>query len=444
MHVLQVSGFPPNRIGGTEIYIAGLVRGLASQGVRSTLVVPLGDLETPVAEHAGAPVETYPVNTVPSPEELRKGAPHRWFDEFRNLLARHPGAIYHQHSWTRGNGAPHISAAKAAGMRTVFTVHTPSIFCLRGDMMRFGQTPCNGQIDTAACSNCWSRQRGAPDLLARILSHVPQSASRAARMRSGRLATAIAARALAVEKAEALRNMIHACDRIVAVCSWVYHALILNGIPPSKICLSRQGVSDDIVSAVRPQSLRRNRDGTLRLVYFGSWNPLKGVDVAVRAVRALPAETDVQLAIHAPRGGPVEQAYEQRVRALAGGDARINFHGPVERTALAAAMAEHDVLIIPSVWLETGPLVALEAQAAGLYVMGSRLGGIAELVNKDNGGMLVAPGNVPAWASAIAEMTARRQRERLPAHMGPVRTMRIVSEEMANLYRSLEWATDRS
>ena len=99
-------------------------------------------------------------------------------------------------------------------------------------------------------------------------------------------------------------------------------------------------------------------------------------------------------------------------------------------------MARHDVLVVPSLGLETGPLVVLEAQAAGLYVMGSHLGGIAELVGEGIGGELVEAGSQRAWTAAIARLAERRANGgALPCRPRAVRTMSTAAAEMAELYR---------
>jgi len=95
---------------------------------------------------------------------------------------------------------------------------------------------------------------------------------------------------------------------------------------------------------------------------------------------------------------------------------------------------EHDALAVPSLWLETGPLVVLEAQAAGLFVIGSRLGGIAELVD-DSSGLLLQPGNVEVWAEAIGELAA--QRSLPPVRPVDARSMSDVAADMGKIYQGL-------
>jgi hypothetical protein len=54
------------------------------------------------------------------------------------MLAEEHPEIYHQHSWIRQLGGAHLHTARKAGLKTVLTVHMPTIFCLRGTMMRSG------------------------------------------------------------------------------------------------------------------------------------------------------------------------------------------------------------------------------------------------------------------------------------------------------------------
>ena len=123
--------------------------------------------------------------------------------------------------------------------------------------------------------------------------------------------------------------------------------------------------------------------------------------------------------------------------ALLSFGSRISFEAPVSRDDLASVMSDYDALVVPSLWLETGPLVVLEAQAAGLFVLGSRLGGIAELVDENDAGELVEAGDVAAWAASIERLASRRRQGTLPRPSRPTRTMSSVAEEMADLYRSL-------
>ncbi len=61
-----------------------------------------------------------------------------------------------------------------------------------------------------------------------------------------------------------------------------------------------------------------------------------------------------------------------------------------------------DVGVVPSVWWENCPLALIEMMSLGLCVIGSRVGGIPEMIDHGENGLLVdAPNDVNAWAAAI-------------------------------------------
>ena len=88
--------------------------------------------------------------------------------------------------------------------------------------------------------------------------------------------------------------------------------------------------------------------------------------------------------------------------------------------------------------METGPLVIYDAFDAGLPVVGSRRGGIAELVQEDRNGLLVDPANPDAWGAALARLCEEPGLlATLRAAVRPARTMDEVAAEMLMLYRGL-------
>lgn len=440
--ILHASGwYLPYQVGGTEVYVQGLVEELAHLGMKSTVLVPRASGAPESYESGGTRVETYPVNAVPVAGELREGRPHQGFDEFRHALERYRGAIYHQHTWTRGCGLPHLLAAKELGFSTVITVHVASNICLRGTMRRFGGMGCDGLIEPRVCGSCWAQERGLSMPLAKLVGAIPLPIAGAARGSGTRLGTLLGARMLATEKQMQLRRMIDAADGIVAVCGWVHDALVANGVPRDKLVLSRQGISRDYersAAAALTRGPRTSGSDRLELLYVGSFNPLKGIAVAVSAVRSLPEALTVRLTIRGPSGGPEQQEYETHVRALASDDPRIVFGGPLARDELAEAMRCHDVLVVPSISMETGPLVVLEAQAVGLFVLGSALGGVAELVHDQMDGELIPAGDVTAWAAAIGRLAARVGAGPVSRRPHHVRSMATVGAEMAALYQGLK------
>jgi glycosyltransferase involved in cell wall biosynthesis len=71
-----------------------------------------------------------------------------------------------------------------------------------------------------------------------------------------------------------------------------------------------------------------------------------------------------------------------------------------------------DVLAVPSLRPETFGRVAIEAQACGVPVLASRLGGLAEALQDGITGYLLPPGDVEAWSEAVLDLAARPDRRR--------------------------------
>ena len=439
MRILQATAwYPPHHLGGTEVYLTGLVRRLRSHGIKSRIVAPLAPQADDGYEYDDAVVRTYSVNQETTRAELRGHRPHEGFSRFCEILGEERPDVYHQHSWTRGLGAQHLHAARKLGLKTVLTVHTPNVICLRGTMMYFDEMPCDGEIKEYRCAACRCHACGSSKQVSRLLAGVPRAVGSVLEGAglSGRLTTALSARNLASERQKEFAQMVDNADRIVAVCQWLYDALSLNGVPTEKLVLSRQGVDNSFAIAAQATKPSRSHE-SFRLVYIGRWHPVKGVDVLVKAVLKTPSDFPLELVIYGLGSGIEERNYEAMIRQLSAQDSRIRIAPPVPRERLAEMLQEADALAVPSVWLETGPLVVLEAKAVGLPVIGSRLGGIAELIREPENGILVTPNSVVAWAQAILEFSRNRDARKCEQRAQTVRTMSDVAKDMATLYRSL-------
>lgn len=102
--------------------------------------------------------------------------------------------------------------------------------------------------------------------------------------------------------------------------------------------------------------------------------------------------------------GPEEASLRALVRANGIGD-RVEFTGTLERSAVRDAMRSATLFFLPSLHEEFG-VAAAEAQACGLPVVATRVGGIPEVVEDGESGMLLAAGDVDAMARALGTLLA--------------------------------------
>jgi glycosyltransferase involved in cell wall biosynthesis len=88
----------------------------------------------------------------------------------------------------------------------------------------------------------------------------------------------------------------------------------------------------------------------------------------------------------------------------------VVFHGGFDRGRVAAVYGTLDVLVVPSLWPENSPLVVHEAFMHGVAVVGSRMGGIPDLVEHDVNGLLYdsfAPAALGAALQSLIDVPAR-------------------------------------
>ena len=88
---------------------------------------------------------------------------------------------------------------------------------------------------------------------------------------------------------------------------------------------------------------------------------------------------------------------------------RVHFLGV--RTDVAEILSSADIFALASHW-EGTPLSVMEAMAAGLPVVATRVGGVPELVEHGTTGLLVAPGDMQSFAAALAAVARDPQRRR--------------------------------
>jgi glycosyltransferase involved in cell wall biosynthesis len=221
-------------------------------------------------------------------------------------------------------------------------------------------------------------------------------------------------------------------DRIVALTPWVATMLAANGVAPERIVHAPHGTA-----AVRQRPVER-RVGPCRFVHLGRFDPVKGTHVLLAALRNMadvPCELDIFGIAQDASGRTLQQA----LTARAAEDQRVRFHDSLAPSDVVDRLAAYDVLVVPSQWLETGPLVVLEAFAAGVPVVASALGGLRALVRDGVDGVLVEPfDDVSRWTEALRRLALDRPlRDRLRANVASPRTMRTVAAEMHAVYSEL-------
>ena len=128
-----------------------------------------------------------------------------------------------------------------------------------------------------------------------------------------------------------------------------------------------------------------------RLVLFvGRLIPQKGVEHLIRAApNIVQRHKEAKIVIV---GDGWQRSHLEGLSRSSGCGWRIRFTGFLPDSELVQLMEVADVLVVPSVYEPFG-IVALEGMAAGVPVVTSQVGGLAEIVKHDRTGVYVYPGN---------------------------------------------------
>jgi len=364
---------------------------------------------------------------------------------FAGILDDAAPDVVHVHAFTRGASLRLVRAAKSRGIPVVFSYHTPTVSCQRGTLLRWGTDVCDGALDVTTCAACALHAHGLRRPLANLVAGLPRLVRRAVRLgaMSSRANTALQMTELVALRHDAFHALMAEVDAVVALCDWVKAVLLRNGVPPSKIVVSRQGLSDWNRDGSTAREERR-QGSPLRVAFFGRLDPTKGIDVLIDAVRSAP-DLPVTLDVFGVVQGDGDSRYVRTLRARAAADSRISFRAPVSPREVVTHMRRYDLVAVPSQWLETGPLVVMEAFAAGTPVIGSDLGGIAELVRHDIDGLRVDPQRADAWRAALTTLYDDPQRlARLRRGIARPRTIADVARDMSTVYARFAESADAS
>jgi glycosyltransferase involved in cell wall biosynthesis len=101
--------------------------------------------------------------------------------------------------------------------------------------------------------------------------------------------------------------------------------------------------------------------------------------------------------------GPQRDALEAQAHALG---ARCLFAGHLQGAALWTQVEAATVVALPSLWYENAPKSVLEALARRKPVVTTRIGGLPEMVEHEENGLLVEPGNRSSLADALRRVLA--------------------------------------
>ncbi len=410
MRILHiVHQYPPDYLGGTELYTQYLARRQAAAGLIPSVYVPVAGVDQgPEAalEH-GVRVYRRSIGSDGRTAVFLRTFWNRAAVSFlEDVLDREqPDLVHIQH--LMGLPAGLVDMLNKRGIPYVLTLHDYWTLCANAQLMtNYDQTLCAGPDRFLNCARCVLARGGLPDLAIARHGLAPLLARR------NRLLATILKRAQA----------------IIAPSAFVAEEIIRLGGPAERLVVVPHGIELPVEMPAR----RATAAGELQVVYLGGISWQKGIHVLIEAAKELPS--GVQVTIYGDMSALA--GYSDALRRQALGTA-VTFAGRLEREQVWPALAAADVVVVPAIWYETSSLIAQEARAAGALVIASNLGALPERLTDGQDGLLFPPGDAPALHRLLLELHSQPERLRdLRAAITPVRQIDDHVRDIEAVYRS--------
>jgi glycosyltransferase involved in cell wall biosynthesis len=384
MRVVLVCDFYPPAPGGLEAHVRRLGQALVRAGHQVAVVA--GAEDAAAVDDGGVAVHRVATSLrrLPAAYQRADRAFHPpWPDRaFRRGLGRvlddfQPDVV-HAHGWCEFS----VGAACRGRWPVVVTLHDYGLRCPKKNLLRGGQECAAGR--GLRCVRCPGDEQGTAKrtvLSAALGRSVP------------RLGTRVA--------------------RFIAVSGHVAQRYLETGADPARVVVIPNFLDVPAADFDPPTGSE--------VLYVGPADRHKGLAVLLGARRQVPAELARFVIVGAAAGGAGDGGSADGGRAGGAGDWRsagggcadgagVEFTGRLTGEALWERFRAAALVVVPSIWPEPCPTVALEALAWGRPVVASRTGGLPDLVAHGSAGILVPPGDPGALAEAITGLLTDRGR----------------------------------
>lgn len=382
MNILMITnGWPPESLGGVEIY----VRRLALELGRSHKVRVFcreadpsrQDYITRSQEDSSVHVTRVNYNFGDLSDFAGTYFIRPMGEVFKNYLAEsgRPDVVHVHHLGALGHSL--VDVLDKQGVPVVLTQHDFALTCPRGQRIRDDYSICE-TLSVDSCLECLKPQcqghRSGASKLYRYLF----------RKQAGR---------------DFLHDFWTSSEKIANQTRLIlspsgHHAkrLEADGFPGGKILIMPYGYDHEPF-----QKHHRGKIGLARKFgYLGSLIPSKGVHLLIQAFGLLVKDVpDAPLELHLFGPAPNYHGssdYPSILKQMAS-ENRVIFHGPYKQDDLPGIMQNLDALVMPSLWWESHGMVIREAKLAGLPVIVSDHGAIGEAITDGVNGLKVRPGD---------------------------------------------------
>lgn len=350
MKIALVSAyFFPNSQGGTEKYVLKLAEKLINEN-NDVDIITANTTTFNIYQYQN--IKVYSLSDkIPTASDTNKAPTNE--STFQEILIDQNYEIVHFHTLTPAFNIAHFEIAKKTGAKIYFTAHVPGITCIHGDLMKFGQSACDGLIIKSRCTACYLSKKGLSNFKSYLLAN-------AINLFNYPILTAQAVKNKKLE----LKDLNNLCDKIFLFTNWQKEVFIKNGFKIEKIILTNQFLDKKLIP-------KKTQDKQIKRIGFvGRISKEKGLFFLLKAfIKANRLDLELDIA-----GIKNDDDYLRMLQLFSQNNSNINWHYNLNPVDLNLFYQKIDLLVIPSIWFETGPYVLYEALELNLPIVANNLG----------------------------------------------------------------------
>lgn len=385
--LLVTAAYLPDGLGGVELSLARFAKWAQAEGHQVMVFRRLADESADEFALLESDVDGVPV----------VGVNYRFSDatdflflvnnpaiqeRFETVLAEFSPDVVHVHHLTCLTTGI-VDAARAKDIPVAMSLHDFWMGCPRGQRIQSDLSHCP-EIEVERCTLCyretwphWFPQRRDPALEGRIFG----------------------------EYHARIREVLDAADALVVPSPFASRIYQRYGVPERRLSVIEYGMDREQFRGASRESSQFFRVG-----FMGTVLPSKGVHVLIDAFRRV-GSSDRLLDIH----GPLlpfhnDHTYGERLEEMAHDwKAQITFHGAYAPDQAPGILAGLDALVVPSIWYETYCMVIREGFLAGVPVIASNFGAMADAIEHERTGLLFQMGDAVDLADKIDRLARDRE-----------------------------------
>jgi glycosyltransferase involved in cell wall biosynthesis len=421
MRILLVSHkYPPYSLGGVEVYTHNLAQALRTHHQMAVFYRHDDGDGVPFVEHDENLDGILSRRVSCNPSGLAASVAGKFLETFLNRKIEHsfarfeaqfqPDLIHIQHVMALSARLLHL--ARECGAPVLLTLHDYWFICGNSQLIWPDAQTCRGKRWGMNCVRCAAAARFPAPLVHWLRPTLSP---------------------LFLYRDRVVKQAALQADQFVSPSQFLIDRYVAEGFPAHRFLYLENGIAADRIRRFSWQP----SDGPLRVTFLGSLAWQKGVHVLVEAFNGL-ANGVARLRIW---GDPaVFPDYAAELRQMST-HPDIQFMGRIANERVGEVLADSDVMVVPSLWYENSPVVIQEARAAGVPIIASGHGALAEKVRHGVNGLHFPPGEAAALRQTLRRLVSEpdllpRLRRNVPAplDMGEhVRQLEVVYRRLSRV-----------